>query len=156
MRTKKPLALPLAPLIWKLIIDEPVTIQDLEDTDVMYVQSLRSIRDIHLSGVTEANFHEIIPLENYEGTSCTGKTVPIVPGGSTIPLTFSNRAQYFEQVIKYRLQEFDLQVAAVREGMGGIIPVPLLSLITSDHMEQLICGTSHISISLLKKVVRYV
>lgn len=39
----------------------------------MYIQSLRSIRDIHLSGVTEECFHEIIPLENFEGTSCTGK-----------------------------------------------------------------------------------
>lgn len=75
MRTKKPLALPLAPIIWKLIIDEPVNIQDLEDVDIMYIQSLRSIRDIHLSGVTEHNFHDIIPLEYYEGTSCTGKVL---------------------------------------------------------------------------------
>lgn len=80
--------------------------------------------------------------------------VPVIPGGSNIPLTFSNRSHYFEQVIKYRLQEFDLQVAAVREGMAGIIPVPLLSLVTSDHIEQLVCGTSHISINLLKRIVR--
>lgn len=73
MRTKKPLALPIAPIIWKLIVGEPVSIEDLEDVDCMYVQSLRSIRDIHLSGVTEANFLEVIPLESFEGTSCTGK-----------------------------------------------------------------------------------
>nr|XP_022908843.1 probable E3 ubiquitin-protein ligase HERC1 [Onthophagus taurus] len=39
--------------------------------------------------------------------------------------------------------------------MAGIVPVPLLSLITAEHMEQLVCGMSHISIPLLKKVVRY-
>lgn len=39
--------------------------------------------------------------------------------------------------------------------MSGIIPVPLLSLVTAEHMEQLICGIPHISIPLLKRVVRY-
>lgn len=89
------------------------------------------------------------------GTSCTGKVVPIVPGGRSIPLLFNNRTQYFEQSVKFRLQELNLQVAAVREGMANIIPVPLLSLITANHMEQLVCGMSYISVALLRKVVRY-
>ncbi|XP_017786874.1 PREDICTED: probable E3 ubiquitin-protein ligase HERC1 isoform X2 [Nicrophorus vespilloides] len=155
IRTRKPLALPIAPLIWKLIVGDTVSIDDLEETDSMYMQSLRSIRDIHTEGVTEENFHEVIPLENFEGKSCTGKMVPIVPGGRNVPLTFSNRKQYYEQVVKFRLKEFDLQVAAVREGMSGIIPVPLLSLVTAEYMEQFVCGMSQISIPLLKKVVRY-
>lgn len=75
-------------------------------------------------------------------------------GGRNIPLTFENRAQYYEQAVKYRMQEFDMQIAAIREGMAGIIPVPLLSLVTAEHMEQLVCGMSHISISILKKIVR--
>lgn len=73
IRTRKPLALPLAPIIWKLIVGDPVSLEDLEEVDYMYMQTLRSIRDIHLSGVAEANFHEVIPLETFEGTSCTGK-----------------------------------------------------------------------------------
>ncbi|KAF5282986.1 hypothetical protein FQA39_LY04857 [Lamprigera yunnana] len=155
MRTKKPLALSLAPIIWKLLVGEPVSTEDIEDIDCMYLQSLRSIRDIHLSGVTESNFHDVIPLENFEGTSCSGKVVPIVPGGRSIPLIFSNRAQYYEQAVQFRLQEFDMQIAAVREGMSGIIPVPLLSLVTAEYLEQLVCGMPYISIPLLKTVVRY-
>ncbi|XP_050295909.1 probable E3 ubiquitin-protein ligase HERC1 isoform X2 [Anthonomus grandis grandis] len=155
IRTKKPLAIPLAPLIWKLIVGESVAVEDLEDTDSMYVQTLRSIRDIDKSGVTADYFSEVIPLQVFEGQSCTGKIVPITHGGKNIPLTFANRAQYYEQAVKYRLQEFDLQVAAIREGMSGIIPVPLLSLTTSEHLEQLVCGMSHISISALRKIVRY-
>ncbi|XP_049838129.1 LOW QUALITY PROTEIN: probable E3 ubiquitin-protein ligase HERC1 [Schistocerca gregaria] len=155
VRTKKPLAVPLAPIVWKLLVEEPVTMDDLEETDILYTQSLRGIRDIHLSGITETNFYEVIPLECFEGTSCTGKVMPIVPGGRSIPLTFHNRLQYVEQAVQFRLHEMDLQVAAVREGMAGIIPVPLLSLITASHLEQLVCGLPHISIPLLKKVVRY-
>jgi E3 ubiquitin-protein ligase HERC1 len=59
IRTKKPLAVPLAPLVWKLLVGEPVYIEDLEEVDMLYAQSLRGIRDIHLSGVTEANFSEV-------------------------------------------------------------------------------------------------
>ncbi|XP_045467504.1 probable E3 ubiquitin-protein ligase HERC1 isoform X2 [Harmonia axyridis] len=155
IRTKKPLAIPLAPIIWKLLVGEPVSVEDLEEVDCMYVQSLRSIRDIHMSGVTAENFHEVIPLENFEGTSCTGKTVPIIYGGKNIPLTFENRNQYYEQAIKFRIQEFNAQIVAVRDGMAGVIPVPLLSLMTAEHLEKLVCGISHISIPLLKKIVRY-
>ncbi|CAG9773088.1 unnamed protein product [Ceutorhynchus assimilis] len=155
IRTKKPLAIPLAPIIWKLIAGEPVTVEDLEDTDAMYVQTLRSIRDIEQSGVTADYFYDVIPLQTFEGQSCTGKLVPIVHGGKNIALTFENRAQYYEQAVKYRLQEFDLQIAAIKEGMSGVIPVPLLSLMTSDYLEQLVCGMSVISITVLKKIVRY-
>lgn len=80
--------------------------------------------------------------------------VPITNGGGKIPLLFSNRSQYFDQSVQFRLQEFDVQIAAIREGMSGIIPVPLLSLITAEHMEQLVCGIPHISVALLKKVAR--
>ncbi|XP_021933596.1 probable E3 ubiquitin-protein ligase HERC1 isoform X3 [Zootermopsis nevadensis] len=155
VRTKKPLAVPLAPYVWKLLVGEPVSIDDLEETDSLYAQSLRGIRDIHQSGVTEATFHEVIPLECFEGTSCTNQLVPIVAGGRSIPLTFHNRLLYVEQAVYFRLHELDLQVAAVREGMAWIIPVPLLSLVTAQHLEQLVCGLPHISIQMLRRVVRY-
>jgi len=40
--------------------------------------------------------------------------------------------------------------------MATIIPVPLLSLVTPQHLEQLVCGMPHVSIDVLKKVVRFV
>lgn len=67
VRTKKPLALSLAPFVWKLIVGEPINIDDLDEVDCLYIQSIKAIRDIHLSGVTEANLHDVIPLECFEG-----------------------------------------------------------------------------------------
>jgi len=98
----------------------------------------------------------MIPLECWETTSSSGRFVPVVPGGRFTPLNFRNRVQYCDACIAYRLKEFDDLVVAVREGMAGIIPVPLLSLQTAQRFEQLVCGLPHISIDLLKKVVRYV
>ena len=49
-----------------------------------------------------------------------------------------------------------VQVAAVREGMSTMIPVPLLSLMTAQNLEQCVCGMEDIDIMMLKKVVRYI
>lgn len=46
-------------------------------------------------------------------------------------------------------------MAAVREGMSWIVPVPLLSLLTAKQLEQMVCGMPEICCDVLKKVVRY-
>ncbi|KAG8440199.1 hypothetical protein GDO86_006116 [Hymenochirus boettgeri] len=155
IRTKKPLDLHLAPLVWKQLCCIPLTLEDLEEVDLLYVQTLNSILHIEDSGITEETFHEMIPLDSFVGQSADGKMVPIIPGGNSIPLTFSNRKEYVERAIDYRLREMDRQVAAVREGMSWIVPVPLLSLLTARHLEQMVCGMPEISVEVLKKVVRY-
>ncbi|KAM5242070.1 putative E3 ubiquitin-protein ligase HERC1 isoform 18-T27 [Hipposideros larvatus] len=155
IRTKKPLDLHLAPLVWKQLCCIPLTLEDLEEVDLLYVQTLNSILHIEDSGITEESFHEMIPLDSFVGQSSDGKMVPIIPGGNSIPLTFSNRKEYVERAIEYRLHEMDRQVAAVREGMSWIVPVPLLSLLTAKQLEQMVCGMPEISVEVLKKVVRY-
>ncbi|KAM3626014.1 uncharacterized protein V6R79_021387 [Siganus canaliculatus] len=155
IRTKKPLDLHLAPLVWKQLCCIPLLLEDLEEVDLLYVQTLKSILHIEDSGITEDTFHEMIPLDSFVGQSADGKMVPIIPGGNSIPLSFSNRKEYVERAIEYRLHEIDRQVAAVREGMSWIVPVPLLSLLTARQLEQMVCGLPEISCDVLKKVVRY-
>uniref|UniRef100_A0A671MPI0 HECT-type E3 ubiquitin transferase n=1 Tax=Sinocyclocheilus anshuiensis TaxID=1608454 RepID=A0A671MPI0_9TELE len=155
IRTKKPLDLHLAPVVWKQLCCIPLTLEDLEEVDLLYVQTLNSILHLEDSGITEQNFHEMIPLDSFVGQSADGKMVPIIPGGNSIPLTFSNRKEYVERAIEYRLHEMERQVAAVREGMSWIVPVPLLSLLTARQLEQMVCGLPEISVEVLKKVVRY-
>uniref|UniRef100_A0A2D4JLG2 HECT-type E3 ubiquitin transferase n=2 Tax=Micrurus TaxID=8634 RepID=A0A2D4JLG2_MICLE len=155
IRTKKPLDLHVAPLVWKQLCCIPLSLEDLEEVDLLYVQTLNSILHIEDGGITEENFHEMIPLDSFIGQSADGKMVPIIPGGNSIPLTFSNRKEYVERAIEYRLHEMDRQVAAVREGMSWIVPVPLLSLLTAKQLEQMVCGMPEISVEVLKKVVRY-
>ncbi|XP_070543560.1 probable E3 ubiquitin-protein ligase HERC1 isoform X2 [Ptychodera flava] len=155
MRTKKPLDLHLATMVWKQLCGMMLNSDDLEEVDLLFMQSLRGIKDIDKSGVTEENFYEVIPLETFECQSADGRFVPVVPGGRSLPLTFHNRKEYVERALYYRLHETDSQVAAVREGMSWIVPVPLLSLLTMQQLEQMVCGLPYISVGVLKKVVRY-
>lgn len=61
IRTKKPLDLHLAPLVWKQLCCIPLQLEDLEEVDLLYVQTLKSILHIEDSGITEDNFHEVGP-----------------------------------------------------------------------------------------------
>lgn len=54
----------------------------------------------------------MIPLDSFVGQSADGKMVPIIPGGNSIPLSFSNRKEYVERAVEYRLHEIDRQVGA--------------------------------------------
>ena len=56
---------------------------------------------------------------------------------------------------QFRLHEFDLASAAVREGMARVIPVPLLSLFTGFELETMVCGSPDIPLHLLKSVATY-
>ncbi|KAM3873957.1 putative E3 ubiquitin-protein ligase HERC1 [Diretmus argenteus] len=155
IRTKKPLDLHLAPWVWKQLCSISLVGPDLEEVDLLTYRSLQGILHLDNSGITEDNFPVMIPLDSFMAHSADGKVVPVVPGGQTISLSFANRTEYVERALEYRLHEMDSQVAAVREGMSTIIPVPLLSLLTARQLEQLVCGLPEVSVEMLKKVVRY-
>ncbi|XP_026209981.1 probable E3 ubiquitin-protein ligase HERC1 isoform X2 [Anabas testudineus] len=155
IRTKKPLDLHLAPWVWKQLCAMPLGGPDLEEVDVLTYRTLQGILHLENSGITEDNFHVMIPLDSFMAHSADGRLVPVIPGGQNISLTFANRTEYVERALDYRLHEMDSQVAAVREGMSTIIPVPLLSLLTAQQLEQLVCGLPEVSVEMLKKLVRY-
>ncbi|XP_034457870.1 probable E3 ubiquitin-protein ligase HERC1 isoform X1 [Hippoglossus hippoglossus] len=155
IRTKKPLDLHLAPLVWKQLCSMPLGGPDLEEVDLLTYRTLQGILHLENSGITEDNFHVMIPLDSFMAHSADGRLVPVVPGGQNISLTFANKTEYVERALDYRLHEMDSQVAAVREGMSTIIPVPLLSLLTALQLEQLVCGLPEVSVEMLKKLVRY-
>ncbi|CAN9504281.1 unnamed protein product [Ophioblennius macclurei] len=155
IRTKKPLDLHLAPWVWKQLCLMPLGGADLEEVDLLTYRTLQGIVHLENSGITEENFHVMIPLDSFTAHSADGRLVPVIPGGQNISLTFTNRTEYVERALDYRLHEMDSQVAAVREGMSTIIPVPLLSLLTAQQLEQLVCGLPEVSVEMLRKLVRY-
>lgn len=60
----------------------------------------------------------MIPLDSFMAHSADGRLVPIVPGGQNIPLTFTNRTEYVEKALDYRLREMDSQVSQGKKGNG--------------------------------------
>lgn len=94
IRTKKPLDLHLAPLVWKQLCCIPLQLEDLEEVDLLYVQTLKSILHIEDSGITEDNFHEARNTFGFRRRWCEWKMYPSVNAGQDVASLFSHAGDY--------------------------------------------------------------
>lgn len=78
-----------------------------------------------------------------------------MPGGRQIQLTFNNRKEYVHHAARVRVQECQLQIDAVRRGLSRLIPAPLLSMLTGEKLEEMVCGSPEVSVVALKQITRY-
>uniref|UniRef100_A0A8C4NJF8 HECT-type E3 ubiquitin transferase n=1 Tax=Eptatretus burgeri TaxID=7764 RepID=A0A8C4NJF8_EPTBU len=148
IRTGSPLSLNLAEPLWKQLAGMNLTIADLSEVDKDFIPGLMYIRDM------EASASEVETMAMpFAVPSASGQDVPLSSRHSHI--TLDNRDEFVRLAINYRLHEFDEQVAAVREGMARVIPVPLLSLFTGYELETMVCGSPDIPLHLLKSVATY-
>lgn len=150
IRSKEYMALNIAPIIWKLLANDTITIEDLESVDSSFVKSLQMMMD-KPPEVFESIFVEY-PFTVHTSDS---REMPLLPNADTTLVTPQNLSQYFELAIQYRLHEFDRQVAAVRSGLAQIVPITLLNLFTGHQLETLVCGQQEIDVSLLESITEY-
>ncbi|XP_063677273.1 E3 ubiquitin-protein ligase HERC2-like isoform X2 [Bolinopsis microptera] len=148
VRTGSPLALDIAPPMWKLLVGLPLSIDDMIEIDKDYMAGINFFRDLPNK---EEEFDAIDMPFSTPGAA--GQEVPLSSTYHRINLT--NRDQYVQSALDYRLHEFDFQVQAVVEGLAKVIPVPLLSLFTGEELRTMVCGHPDIPLDMLKSVAVY-
>jgi len=129
IRTKNFLNLDLPSIVWKQLVDVPVTRKDLENIDRYLIQCLDDVISIHKKGIDEAHFNDIIQ-EKYVTCLSDGSEVELCTGGKLMTVTFERRQEWAELVEKIRLQESRKQAEALRKGLSLIVPEGLLNLLT--------------------------
>ena len=154
IRGKEYLTLSLPPIIWKSIVGENLTREDLEAVDQFLVISLDKLRDIDKEGIDASNFNDVF-FETFTTVSTDNRVVELIPNGAAVPVLYDNRTEYCDLVIEYRLREFEEQVKAVREGLRMIVPFQLVSLYSWDQFERMVCGVPMVDIGLLRSVTEY-
>nr|XP_014343905.1 PREDICTED: E3 ubiquitin-protein ligase HERC2 [Latimeria chalumnae] len=148
IRTGSPLSLNLAEPVWKQLAGMNLTIADLSEVDKDFIPGLMYIRD---NEATAEEFEAMVLP--FTVPSASGQDIQL--SSKYTHIVQENRAEYVRLAINYRLHEFDEQVAAVREGMARVVPVPLLSLFTGYELETMVCGSPDIPLHLLKSVATY-
>lgn len=154
IRSKQYLALNLAPLVWKKLVGEHITTEDLAAVDSMVINSMQKMRTIDQCGVTEEMFEDIV-METFSTLSADNRVVQLVPNGANLPVTFANRCEYADLVEQYRLHEYDREIEALVQGIAKVIPAKLLACFTGAELEFMVCGTPEIDIDLLEKCTEY-
>ena len=160
IRTKKPIALNLAPLVWKMIGNCSTNLKDLESVDLHYSRTLKTIFNIGMDSSTEslvpeAMFQSSIPIDVFQGVSFTGYSIPLCYSGQSIPLTFENRHGFVAKAIRQRLGEMSEAIQAVRQGLAAMVPLPIIQLMPINSLELMVCGMPYICLLALKRVARY-
>ncbi|OQR82728.1 HECT E3 ubiquitin ligase [Achlya hypogyna] len=158
LRTRGDFPFAFCPLVWKMLLRQPLDRQDLEGTDTLLVQMLDGIRHCDADGITtdaqfEAAFADLDLRFTTYGSN--GQLVELVPGGGATPVTFANRVAYCDSVENYRLREVEVQVNAMRRGLAALYPLRVLTLLTWQEMEMLTCGSPKIDIAVWRQHTRY-
>ncbi|RHZ41894.1 hypothetical protein DYB26_013948 [Aphanomyces astaci] len=158
LRTKGDFPFAFCPLVWKVLLRQPVDAGDLEGTDALVVQMLTGIRHCDQDGITtDGQFQSAFADLDLRFTTfdSNGHLAELVPGGGQKRVTFGNRVDYCDKVEQYRVHEFDVQVTAMLRGLSTLFPVRVLTLLNWQEMEMLSCGTPKIDIALWKQHTRY-
>ncbi|KAG1690342.1 hypothetical protein DVH05_028222 [Phytophthora capsici] len=154
VRTKTPLDLNLPPVIWKLLVGQQVTRQDIEAIHQGCFQVVDTIANLDAHGITEAMFDEIVDA-SFTVLSSTRETVELVPDGRHLHVTWEDRAEYASAVETYRLTEFAPVCGDISRGVATILPAPTLGLFSWHELRTLVCGKPTVDISLLRRRTIY-
>ncbi|CAF3705904.1 unnamed protein product [Rotaria sp. Silwood1] len=145
IRQKHYLDLKFPILLWKQLVREPITLEDIEAIDMQSFTIIKEMEmQIEQSQLINSNididylFSSIMSELRFDVASSAGQTYELVPGGKDIPITAANFKDYCR---KYRLY--------------SIVPSYYLSLFTADELEQAVCGKGQIDVELLKKNTYY-
>jgi hypothetical protein len=170
--TKNVLALDLPSFVWKYMVQEPITMKDLEGIDQFCIQHLKQLNTSILQNAQEQNLlldlvdnqdesaqvlvDSFVTTTSNQTTTSQPITVELIPNGSHIPVTFSNATQYVTLLEQYKLhREFKSQLDAIRDGLYSIISPRYISLLSWQELELMICGSPNIDLNILKKHTIY-
>lgn len=127
--------------IIKALLDLPVTLKDLEDSDERFYKSLKWMLENDVSELSLTFTNE------YEDHG-KHKIVPLKEDGNNIPVTNENKEEFVNLIAQYRLRgQIKEQLRALTEGFHSLLPVEILKLFSPSELDLLLCGLPTIDIS---------
>ena len=144
---KVPLSLPA--FVWKPLVNDELSISDLDAIDRNSVNVLQFVR-----GCDEENFDANV--KEFFATRLTDRTVvDLIPDGRQQRVQFSDIDSYVNLVMKSRLSEHRVQIEAIRRGISRIVPVQVLDTLSWHELEEIVCGEATIDVDLLQRHTKY-
>ncbi|OQR92752.1 HECT E3 ubiquitin ligase [Achlya hypogyna] len=139
-------------LVYKKLMGQPLTLEDLEQAQPALGKGLRQL--LAFDGDVEAVFARSFEL-SYEVFGQI-KTVELVPGGKDIPVTRANRADYVAKYVEYSTTTcVAQQYGAFHRGFHFVCGGDALSLFRPEELELLICGSEELDFEALEEVAHY-
>lgn len=127
--------------VYKKILGRGVSLKDMETLDIEYHKSLVWMLENDITDIITETMS--IETEDYGEQ----KTIDLMPDGRNIPVDESNKAEFVQRVVEYRLiTSVEDQLEHFLQGFHDIIPKELVSIFNEQELELLICGLPEIDV----------
>ena len=137
LRTKQQLGFDLSSQVWKTIVCEEVTDEDLEAVDSGYMEMVKEVETA--SEELKECFASVFDLVMMVNDSA-GNEVELVPGGEGIAVTWENHLEFAKLAREMRVNEAKPAAEAIAEGVWEIVPKKVLTLFTWEQLERNVKG----------------
>ncbi|RKO99313.1 hypothetical protein CXG81DRAFT_1839, partial [Caulochytrium protostelioides] len=135
---------------YKMIIDAPITLKDMESVDFQTYQSLQWLLNNSVVDVLDETFSY---TEDRFGESVI---VDLKENGRNIPLTDENKQEYVELLVQYRVcGRVKEQFAAFQQGFHEFVPKDLIGVFDERELEFLLGGMSDVDMDDWRKNTEY-
>jgi len=156
LRTQVPLPLALPSIIWRPLVGEDLSRDDLMAIDSDVVGLLEYFEHLEALGVTSENFEQLVGGDlRFVAPLSDGSSVELMPGGRHVQVQYDNARHFASLLERARLGECIPMVAAIYEGLISVVPRQILPLFTWRELELLVCGRPLVDVSLLHECACY-
>lgn len=141
-----PINCQLSRVIYKNIVDEDITFEDLNFIDEDLYISMVFIRDNPIEGV----FFETFEVEKNK------IKFELKDNGKEIKVTDENKSEYIDLRLKFETFELIKEgLDLLTQGFYSVIPKPLIAFFLAEELELALCGLPYIDIQDWKDFTEY-
>ncbi|XP_053682402.1 E3 ubiquitin-protein ligase Nedd-4-like isoform X4 [Sabethes cyaneus] len=134
---------------YKMMLQKPIDLKDMESVDMEYYNSLLWIKE---NDPSELMLTFCVDEETFGYTSQR----ELKPNGADIEVTNENKDEYIKLVIEWRfVARVKDQMQAFLDGFGQIVPLNLLKIFDENELELLMCGIQSIDVKDWKRNTLY-
>uniref|UniRef100_A0A3B5A097 E3 ubiquitin-protein ligase n=1 Tax=Stegastes partitus TaxID=144197 RepID=A0A3B5A097_9TELE len=134
---------------YKMMLQKPITLQDMESVDSEYFNSLMWILE---NDPTDLDLRFTIDEELFGQTH----QHELTPGGTEIVVTNDNKKEYIHHVMQWRfVNRIQKQMTAFKEGFFELIPQDLIKIFDENELELLMCGLGDVDVNDWKANTKY-
>nr|XP_056721637.1 E3 ubiquitin-protein ligase NEDD4 [Euleptes europaea] len=134
---------------YKMMLQKPITLCDMESVDSEYHSSLKWILE---NDPTELDLRFMVDEERFGQTH----QHELKSGGSDLVVTNENKHEYIYLVIQWRfVNRIKRQMAAFKEGFFELIPQDLIRIFDENELELLMCGLGDVDVNDWREHTKY-
>ncbi|XP_072321737.1 E3 ubiquitin-protein ligase NEDD4-like isoform X2 [Eucyclogobius newberryi] len=134
---------------YKMMLQKPINLQDMESVDSEYFNSLKWILE---NDPTDLDLRFTVDEELFGQTH----QHELKPGGSEIVVTNENKNEYIHLVIQWRfVNRVQKQMTAFKEGFFELILLDVIKIFDENELELLMCGLGDVDVNDWKENTKY-